>query len=344
MRVGRWAVAGVMAAGIAALAAERVAAEETTRPAPPSGPLALAGLTASNWAAVGTIGHAVGAMGTSLSGDGTGRSLALAALPDAARGRSWTVWATARDLDWNGAGDDRYDARQRSLVGGVGWQLTPDVLVGAFAGRERLSDDVPTVPGRIDGDGTAYGVYAGWRLLPGLRFDAALTRALMDYDIRFGAAPMTLTGGLEGRRWVVSTGLTGLANYAGVVFEPSARFYLARERQDEVTGTLRYLLTSNEMEVGRVTSGGRAAYPVALDGATLTPSVGAFADWRFGDASLGTSGVDLAPANGWTGRLNAGLSLAHAASGVSVTGFVERAGLGGDAPSWTGQVLLAVAF
>lgn len=344
MRVWRSA-AGATAVAITMMTTA-AAAEEATRPVPASvsGTLALAGATVPNWAAIGTIAHAVGAMGTSLTGDGTGRSLALAALPDATRGRSWTAWVTARDLDWNGAGDDRYDARQRSLVGGVGWQVTPDLLVGVLAGRERLSDDVPTVPGQIDGDGTGYGVYAGWRLLPGLRFDAALTRALMDYDIRFGAAPMTLTGGLEGRRWVVSTGLTGLAQYAGVVFEPSARFYLARERQDEVTGTLRYLLTSNEMEVGRVSSGGRAAYPVALETGTLTPSIGAFADWRFGDASLGASGVSFAPANGWTGRLNAGLSLAHAATGVSVTGFVERAGLGGDAPSWTGQVLLTVAF
>lgn len=343
MRQQGFATAGAAALTIAMAAAGAppgLAGEVAAASAPVAGAtLALAG-TAANWSAVGTITHAVGAVGTPFKGDGTGRAVALAALPDATRGRSWTAWVTARDTDWNGAGDERYDARQRSVVGGLGWQVTPSLLVGVLAGREHLRDDLPALPGRLTGGGTALGAYLGWSLLPNLRFDAALVHASMDYDAQFGLAG----GALTGRRWVTSTGLTGVASFGGVVVEPSTRFYLGRERQGDVTGTLRYLLTENEMEVGRLSNGGRVAYPIAFDGGSLTPSLGAFAEWRFGQATLIGDGLSFAPANGWSGRVNAALSLAHAGSGVSLTAVVEQMGLGTDTRSWTAQALIGVAF
>src|SRR5262249_54984691 len=66
--------------------------------------------------------------------------------------RDWSAWADVR-----GTGFDQNDAigshgHQLNVTAGVGRKLTPDLLVGAYAGYETFNFTMESIAGRMTGD------------------------------------------------------------------------------------------------------------------------------------------------------------------------------------------------
>jgi hypothetical protein len=117
--------------------------------------------------------------------------------------RRWSAW-----LDVRGSGWDRshvVDGNQINVTGGVGYKVTPDVLVGVFGGYEDFRYDFDALSGKLKGDGGTVGGYAAWKIAPTLRWDAMLGWSSISYDANAGTA----SGDFDGSRWLASTGLTG---------------------------------------------------------------------------------------------------------------------------------------
>ncbi|CCD97795.1 putative Ig domain-containing protein [Bradyrhizobium sp. STM 3809] len=270
--------------------------------------------------------------------------------------KDWLLWADVR-----GTGVDRFgttnsfgvtQSSQASLYGqqlnatmGLTYRATPSVLVGVLGGYETFSYTQQDINGKLKGDGWTTGAYLGWKIVPTLRFDAALAYSGIGYNGSAGTAQ----GSFDGRRWMASTGLTGTYKWAGFVLEPSAKVYALWEHQNAYTDSLGTRQGSYDFASGRASGGLRAAYPVAwLDGGLmLTPFLGMYGDYYFNkeDANALVAGALASTPllQGWSARFTGGLGI-ETAGGAGLGLGAEYGGIGGNTRVWTFSAKARVPF
>jgi hypothetical protein len=193
----------------------------------------------------------------------------------------------------------------------------------------------------MKGNGGTIGAYTAWRLLPTLRWDAAVAWSDVSYDGSAGTA----NGSFTGHRWLASTGLTGSYRVAAFVLEPSATVYALWEREGEWTDSLGTLQPARSSSTGRVATGGKVIYPWMLgDGARLAPYAGLYADWRFGSDDAVPAGEPIVGiGNGWSARVTGGIAYTTA-GGASLSLGGEYGGLGADYKVWTASARGSLPF
>ena len=252
----------------------------------------------------------------------------------------WQLWADVRGTGWNtdpSAGDIR--GGQINAIGGLTRKLTPDFLVGVLGGYENFDYTSQTLNGRLKGDGWTVGGYLGWRIWPGVRFDAAVGRSGVGYNGVSGTAAASFPG----NRWLASAGLTGMYRTQWLEITPSAKVYAIWERDSSYIDSLGTLQAENTFSTGRASAGVKVAYPIYWAAATVAPYVGLYADYYFSSDNavllLTTTFVQ-----GWAARTTAGVSYS-AASGARLLIGGEVGGLGSqNFTTWSVRGRASVPF
>ncbi|WP_245331954.1 putative Ig domain-containing protein [Bradyrhizobium sp. NAS80.1] len=280
------------------------------------------------------------------------------AVPKWHQDKQWLLWADIR-----GSGVDRWNSsnsfgvgqvNQASLHGqqvnalmGLTYRARPDLLVGVLGGYENFSYTDDSVNGKLKGDGWTVGAYLGWKIIPTLRYDAAVAYSGIGYDGLAGTAQ----GNFNGNRWLVSTGFTGTYKWAGFYVEPSAKVYALWERENAYVDSLGIQQSAHNFANGRASAGNKVSYPVQwLDNVLLAPYVGLYADYYFTDdqaaAIVAAGGVPLASTpllQGWSARVTGGVG-ARLASGATLGVGAELGGVGGNTQVWTFRGRAQVPF
>ena len=259
--------------------------------------------------------------------------------------REWLAWADVRGTGWN-TGVQTGDIRggQTNALAGLTRKLMPDFLVGVFAGYESFNYTSQMLNGRLKGDGWTAGGYLGWRLLPGLRFDAGLAHSGINYDGQAGTA----LGTFQGQRWFASAGLLGAYKTKGFAVEPSAKVYALWERESAYVDSLGIQHTNHDFSNGRASTGAKVAYPWLWPaGATVAPYAGIYADYYFNRTNVVPLGApNLLPTefvHGLSARVVSGFDVAmKAGPRFSVGG--ELGGLGNDFKVWSVRGRATVPF
>jgi hypothetical protein len=261
--------------------------------------------------------------------------------------RVWQLWADVRGTGWNtdqSVGD--IHGGQVNAIAGLTRKLAPDFLIGLLGGYENFSYDSDLLDGRLKGDGWTVGGYLGWRLLPGLRFDASVGHSWINYDGVSGTA----SGAFLGGRWLATAALIGTykALY-GFEIEPSAKVYALWEHDDSYTDSLGTLQADRNFSSGRASTGVKIAYPwLWSSSAMVTPYVGVYADYYFNkdDNILPFSAPILLPTQfvqGWSARITSGIGV-MLAGGTRLSVGGEVGGLGNDFTVWSVRGRAAVPF
>lgn len=256
--------------------------------------------------------------------------------------QKWRLWAKIYNTAWNAKPQKAdIEGNQINFLAGVGYRLSPDLIVGAFGGYESFDYSSTPLNGRLEGDGWTVGGYLGWKITPALRFDAGIARSELDYDAFAGTA----TGTFGGERWLLQSGLTGSHAMNGFEIEPSARIYALWEREDAYTDNLGALHDARSFSTARASGGVKVTYPLQGDGYTFSPYLGIYGDYYFStdDASADLTFED-AVQDGWSARITAGFGL-NLDSGAQLSLGGELGGLGdGGAPHGTVKATVRIPF
>jgi hypothetical protein len=268
------------------------------------------------------------------------QQLATKAPPPAAP-KDWLLWADVRGTGWNtdaAAGDIR--GGQVNALFGLTRKVTPDFLIGVVGGYENFDYTSQTLSGRLNGEGWTVGSYLGWRILPDVRFDAAVGRSGISYE---GAAG-TASASFPGDRWIASGGFTGTYRMQGFEVEPSATVFAIWEHDSAYIDSLGTQQANNDFSTGRASSGVKVAYPFALDvGGKLSPYVGLYADYYFSSDNAGLLLPDTF-VQGWAARTTAGISYDIPGGAKFMLGG-EFGGLGSQTfTTWTMRGRVSVPF
>ncbi|WP_293720462.1 autotransporter domain-containing protein [Stappia sp.] len=248
----------------------------------------------------------------------------------------FNIWANIRG-SWL---TNSIDGSHVNATIGLGYKVTPDLVLGAFAGAETFDYDFDTLAGKLKGTGGTVGAYAGWRMLPALRLDGMVGWSGLNYDATAGAA----TGSFDASRWIVSGGLTGNHQFGDILLAPAAKLYVLWENQDAYTDSLGTAHASLDSYVGRASLGGRVSKAFnAGDGLMLTPYLELYGDWRFSDDNAAVGTPDTGAEDGLSGRTGAGFSLSSP-RGLAVTLGGEVGGLGQDTQIWSASGRLSMPF
>ena len=267
-----------------------------------------------------------------------GGSMPRKAPPPTTVDRAWSLWADVRGsgFDNNGAVSS---GRQVNLLAGLGYKLSPNLLVGVVGGYENFNYDVASLTGTLKGNGGTAGAYGGWRLAPTLLWDSVLTWSRVNYDASAGTA----FGSFAANRWLASTGLTGTYALDKLILEPSARIFALWEQQDGYTDSLGTAQAQRNLSTGRVSAGGKVLYPWTVGAFTLTPYAGLYCDWRFGGNVVSSANAIVGIDNGWSARASGGLGIANARGGVVTLGG-EYGGIGATYKLWTANARASWPF
>jgi hypothetical protein len=261
----------------------------------------------------------------------------------------WQLWADVRGTGWStdqSVGD--IHGGQINAITGLTRKLTPNFLVGVLGGYENFSYDSTLLTGRLKGDGWTVGAYLGWRLLPGLRFDASVGRSGINYDGVSGTAAGTFLGS----RWLATTALIGTYKTYGFEIEPSAKVYALWEHENGYTDSLGTLQADRNFSSGRASTGVKVAYPWLLWWAAMkvTPYAGVYADYYFNrddNVPLSASTVPiLLPTqfvHGWSARVTTGVDM-MVLGGTRLSVGGEVGGLGNNFTVWSVRGRAAVPF
>ncbi len=262
--------------------------------------------------------------------------------PRAPAPKEWLAWADVRATGWNtdAALNDIHGGQVNALVG-LTRRVTPDFLIGVLGGYENFDYSSETLNGRLKGDGYTAGAYLGWRLAPGLRFEAAGGYAQMSYNGVSGLASATFPGS----RWLASGGLVGTTHTTWLEIEPSAKVDAIWESDKAYTDSLGTAQADNNFAAGRASSGIKVAHPfLSADMWSFAPYVGAYADYYF---TINNSAPLLLPpefVQGWSARLVGGFKYA-APGGTNFQLGSEVGGLGSASfTTWSVKARAAVPF
>ena len=209
-----------------------------------------------------------------------------------------------------GTGFDQSDTfgehgRQLNVTAGIGRKLSPDFLVGVFGGYENFVFTMPSIAGRMTGDGGTVGGYVAWRFADHWRIDGKVGWTDVSYDGTAGTA----SGSFTGSRWLGAGGLTGTYRFVGWTLEPSARIYTLWER-DSAFDTLGTAQAARSFSESRVSTGTKVLYPWLIGtGVSVSPYVGAYGDFQFSTDSACRSLRTVRRHQGWlVGRVTSGLA------------------------------------
>jgi hypothetical protein len=262
--------------------------------------------------------------------------------------KEWLLWADVRGANWNTnqqTGDIR-GGQTNGLVG-LTHKLTADLLIGAFGGMEIFDYNSQVLAGHLKGTGWTAGGYLGWRLLPGVRFEAGGAYSGIGYDGAAGAA----TGSFPGQRWLATAALVAtLKTMPGFEIESSARVYGLWEHEDAYTDSLGTMQEDRNFSTGRASAGTKLAYPWIWSATTtVAPYVGGYADYYFNrdDATVPVAAPLLLPTefiHGWSGRVTSGIAV-KTGSGAQFTVGGELGGLGSNQfTTWTARGRATLPF
>jgi len=262
--------------------------------------------------------------------------------------KEWQLWAAVRGTGWStdqSVGD--IHGGQINAITGLTRKLTPDFLVGVLGGYENFSYDSSLLDGRLKGDGWTVGAYLGWRLLPGLRFDASVGRSGINYNGVAGTAAGTFLGS----RWLATTALIGTyETLYGIEIEPSAKVYALWEHENSYTDSLGTFQPDRNFASGRASTGVKATYPWLWAAMKVTPYAGVYADYYFNrddNVPLSTSTDQLLLptqfVHGWSARVTSGVDM-MVLGGTRLSVGGEVGGLGNNFTVWSTQIRAAVPF
>jgi hypothetical protein len=267
--------------------------------------------------------------------------------------KEWLLWADVR-----GSGIDRWGSTmgtassllygsQVNALMGLTRKLTSNFLIGVVSGYETFDYTSQDLNGKLKGNGWTVGSYLGWKLSSAIRFDAAVAYSGIGYDGTAGTAQ----GNFDGRRWMVSSGLTGNYRAYGFDIEPSAKIYALWEHEKAYTDSLGTPQADRDFATGRASAGMKLAYPFAwTDAVALAPYAGLYGDYYFTHddaaaiAAAGATPLASTPLlDGWSARGTAGLA-ARFASGAVIAVGGELGGIGSSTRIWTYRARAAVPF
>lgn len=253
----------------------------------------------------------------------------------------WIVWSDLRHTTLSADGSKQdISGNQGNALAGITYRVMPDVLVGVFGGYESFNYEVASLNGHLRGDGWTAGGYAGWRILPGVRFDAGVAQSGIGYQAVAGTA----AGSFPGSRTLFSSGLTGLYRFLpGVELEPSARVYALWEKESAYTDSLGTAQSDRSFSTGRASVGAKLTYRWAASGTTfIAPFAGVYADNYFNKDDAGAASI-LAAMQGTSARLLGGVAVTTD-YGLKFSSAAELGGLGGNFTSWTFRARGGVPF
>jgi hypothetical protein len=167
--------------------------------------------------------------------------------------RDWLAWISLRGTDYFRPtfGDD-LKGEQVDMLAGLTRRITPDFVVGLFAGYETFDYTSQAFDGTLTGDGWTAGGYLGWRLAGNLRFDLGGAWSGLSANDVAGTA----SGNFTGTRWLTTVGLTGTYDWQSLLLEPSARVYALWEHENAYTDSLGTLQAARDFSTGRASIGG----------------------------------------------------------------------------------------
>ncbi|WFT91393.1 IPT/TIG domain-containing protein [Bradyrhizobium barranii] len=262
--------------------------------------------------------------------------------------KDWLFWIDVRGSgidQWGSSGNIGQGATQATLFGqqinllsGLTYRARPNLLVGVTGGYENFSYTQTDINGKLKGDGWTVGAYLGWKIIPTLRYDVAVTYSGIGYDGTAGTAQ----GNFNGNRWIFATGFTGSYSWANFNIEPSAKVYAIWERENAYVDSLGTQQAARTFSSGRASAGNRVSYPIPwLDSVLLAPYAGVFADYYFTQddaaAIVAAGGIPLASTpllQGWSARITGGIG-ARLAGGTTVGFGAELGGIGSNTQIWT---------
>lgn len=256
--------------------------------------------------------------------------------------KEWQAWLELRGTNWTTniqTGDLR--GNQVNATGGLGRKITPNLVVGFIGGFETFDYTSQLLTGHLKGNGWTVGGYLGWRLTPTMRFDAALARSGLNYNITAGTAFATVPGA----RWLAAIGLTGTYKYSAWQFEPSARLYMQWEHQQAYIDNLGTAQAERNFSSGRASAGAKASHlMIWSEGSKLSPYVGLYADYYFSsDDGVVVGAPSVSIVSGWSARVTSGLDFSLK-DGLRLSVGGELGGIGGDHTMWTVRGRVNQAF
>ena len=253
------------------------------------------------------------------------------------RGTGIDRWGSSGNIG-QGATQATLYGQQINVLSGLTYRARSNLLVGLVGGYENFSYTETDINGKLKGDGWTVGAYLGWKIIPTLRYDVAVTYSGIGYDGTAGTAH----GNFNGNRWMVATGFTGSYTWANFNIEPSAKVYALWERENAYVDSLGTQQDARTFSSGRASAGNKVSYPIPwLDNLVLAPYAGVYADYYFTQdnaaAIVAAGAVPLASTpllQGWSARVTGGLG-ARLASGATVGFGAELGGIGGNTQIWT---------
>ncbi|MEL7429408.1 MAG: autotransporter outer membrane beta-barrel domain-containing protein [Pseudomonadota bacterium] len=255
-----------------------------------------------------------------------------------------SVWMDLAGTAWDG--EQTADGDQINFTAGIGQLVNPDLVVGVFGGYESYDYASNSVLGDISGDGATIGVYAGWQATPDWRLSGHLGWSRLDYDVRtnIGGAGGIITGSYDADRIMASLTARGSYQFSAGIFEPLARIYALQEDHDAWIDSTGFVQAASSDVTGRGTIGGTWKFdPVMVAAGDLSPYVGVFGDYLFGDIDEPFIVGGPTP-DGLSGRVVTGFTLA--ASNGYVIGLDGQIGLlgSGEFTSYTGSLNVTKRF
>jgi hypothetical protein len=253
----------------------------------------------------------------------------------------WHVWIDGRFTGFEDKSPASFDGWHNNVTAGASYRVTESFLAGVLVGYEnfKYSMAVVGVPASLNGNGTSGGGYFGWKIYDRLRLDGMLTYGRIDY----GATAGPVSGSFGADRITGMSKLSGRYAFGTFWLEPSAMLTIASERQDSFTDSAAVFHDKFNFTVGRASTGGAIGIPLAWGQCIVTPTFGAFGDYRFGDQTA--AAISSVPTfnNGWSAHVNGGLSIAMP-NNITASATGEYGGLGDQIQYWRAKGSLGVKF
>jgi hypothetical protein len=253
----------------------------------------------------------------------------------------WHAWIDAQYTNLNDRSDsaNKFDGHNTNVTGGLSYKFNRDFVAGFVTGYEDFKYDVSSLNAFLKGDGWHAGGYFGWKFWDKLRLDGMLTYGQIDYGAQAGA----VTGGWNADRVTSMLRLSGRYGFGTYYVEPSARVTWARETQDAFIDSAGVAHNDFGFTVGRASVGAEIGTPLIWRSVAVTPYVGLFGDYRFGDETIAAASVVPNLENGWTARLTGGFS-ATSSNGLTASIGGEYGGLGDAIQYWRGKASVGLKF
>lgn len=284
--------------------------------------------------------RAIDALAYNAPGSGFGAN-AMATKAPPLRVSPWHVWFDARFTGLDNHQATPFDGQHSNAMVGVSYRFTSNFLAGLLVSYEnfRYSTEVAGTQATLRGDGVSGGAYFGWKFWDRLRLDGMMAYGGLHYSADSGPVSASFDAGR----------ITGMARLSGryglgwAWVEPSTAVTLASEHQQSFIDTAGVFHDTFDFLVGRSSTGGTIGVPFVMPVGVVTPTLGAFADYRFGDQT--TAAISSVPTfeNGWSAHVNAGLNVAMP-QGLAGSLGIEYGGLGQDLRYWRANARLGAKF